>query len=134
MALDSPGRVLIVMDHELVAQSVALTLNHRLFVARITSGPADATSIVATWRPHLAMVEMDLGDDQFLEQLGLRTDQPSGGVPVIGLTRRDDLQSKLTAFAQGVDDIMTVPFSPEELLARALALVRRVYGEPVPMQ
>jgi DNA-binding response OmpR family regulator len=30
-----------------------------------------------------------------------------------------------------VDDIMTVPFAPEELLARVLALVRRVYSAPV---
>jgi DNA-binding response OmpR family regulator len=35
----------------------------------------------------------------------------------------------LAAFEAGVDDIMTVPFSPEELLARVMALTRRAYGE-----
>ena len=43
----------------------------------------------------------------------------------LALTRRGDLRTKLEAFERGVDDIMTLPFSPEELLARVLALVRR---------
>ena len=50
-------------------------------------------------------------------------------VPVIALTRRGDLKTKLEAFERGVDDILTVPFSPEELVARALAVMRRTYGE-----
>jgi DNA-binding response OmpR family regulator len=52
-------------------------------------------------------------------------------LPVIGLTRRGDLKTKLAAFEAGVDDILTVPFAPEELLARVLALVRRGYSAPV---
>jgi DNA-binding response OmpR family regulator len=35
------------------------------------------------------------------------------------------LKNKLAAFEAGVDDILTVPFAPEELLARVIALVRR---------
>jgi DNA-binding response OmpR family regulator len=50
---------------------------------------------------------------------------------VIALTRRGDLKSKLAAFEQGVDDILTVPFSPEELVARVLALMRRSYRDAV---
>jgi two-component system alkaline phosphatase synthesis response regulator PhoP len=49
-------------------------------------------------------------------------------LPVIGLTRRGDLKNKLAAFELGVDDILTVPFAPEELLARVIALVRRSYS------
>jgi DNA-binding response OmpR family regulator len=43
--------------------------------------------------------------------------------------RRGDLRTKLTAFERGVDDIMTVPFSPEELLARVLVITRRTLGQ-----
>ena len=50
-------------------------------------------------------------------------------LPVIALTRRGDLATKLAAFEQGVDDILTVPFSPEEFVARTLALMRRTYRE-----
>jgi two-component system, OmpR family, response regulator RegX3 len=41
------------------------------------------------------------------------------------------LKSKLNAFELGVDDILTVPFAPEELLARVIALVRRAYSDAV---
>jgi len=48
--------------------------------------------------------------------------------PVLALTRRGDLKTKLRAFDLGVDDIITVPFSPEELLARAIVITRRSSG------
>ena len=134
MALESPGRVLIVMDRPLVAQSVVLTLDHGLFIARITGDGEEAASLATEWRPHLAVVDMDLGDNRFLARLGLRSPTVKVNLPIVGLTRRGDLKAKLAAFDQGVDDIMTVPFSPEELLARVLALTRRTYGEPMQLR
>jgi DNA-binding response OmpR family regulator len=50
---------------------------------------------------------------------------------VVGLTRRGDLATKLSAFDAGVDDILTVPFSPEELLARCIVVSRRSNGKNV---
>jgi two-component system, OmpR family, response regulator RegX3 len=41
------------------------------------------------------------------------------------------LKTKLNAFELGVHDILTVPFAPEELLARVIALVRRAYSDAV---
>jgi DNA-binding response OmpR family regulator len=49
----------------------------------------------------------------------------------MALTRRGDLKSKLAAFERGVDDILTLPFSPEEFVARTLAVMRRSYSEAV---
>jgi DNA-binding response OmpR family regulator len=51
----------------------------------------------------------------------------------LGLTRRGDLKTKLKAFDLGVDDILTVPFSPEELLARSIVVTRRATGMDRPM-
>src|SRR5205814_6143946 len=42
-----------------------------------------------------------------------------------------DLKSKLAAFEAGVQDILTLPFAPEELLARVIAVVRRSYRNAV---
>ena len=53
--------------------------------------------------------------------------------PVLGLTRRGDLPTKLKAFDLGVDDILTVPFSPEELLARCVVITRRASGTDRPL-
>jgi DNA-binding response OmpR family regulator len=53
--------------------------------------------------------------------------------PVLGLTLRGDLKTKLKAFDLGVDDILTVPFSPEELLARCIVITRRTTGTTRPI-
>jgi DNA-binding response OmpR family regulator len=52
-------------------------------------------------------------------------------IPTLALTKHDDLRTRLAAFEQGVDDVMTIPFSPEELLARVLVITRRSYGKPL---
>jgi DNA-binding response OmpR family regulator len=119
------------MDQNVIVEVINLTLNHGVYVTRAAKKMADAVALLKEWRPHLAVVDMDLAGDQFMKHIG--TTEPTAGerLPVLALTRRGDLKTKLAAFEQGVDDIMTVPFSPEELLARVLALTRRTYGATV---
>ena len=51
-------------------------------------------------------------------------------IPVIMLTAKDDLQSKVKGLDLGADDYLSKPFAMEELLARVRALARR-HGEVV---
>ena len=53
----------------------------------------------------------------------VRARRPS--LPVLVLTARDDLDSKVRALDRGADDYLTKPFAFEELLARIRALTRR---------
>ena len=55
----------------------------------------------------------------------LRDDNASASVPIIVLTARDDLATKLRLFAAGADDYLTKPFEPLELIARIDATTRR---------
>jgi DNA-binding response OmpR family regulator len=72
------------------------------------------------------VIDMDHDDSgQLLRRLGAAGSLTGSVIPVLGLTRRGDLRTKLRAFELGVDDILTVPFSPEELLARAIVISRR---------
>jgi two-component system response regulator PhoP len=48
--------------------------------------------------------------------------------PILILTARDDLQSKIEGVEAGADDYLTKPFRFDELLARARALVARFSG------
>jgi DNA-binding response OmpR family regulator len=106
---------------------IELTLNHGLFIVRAASSLAEADTILSEWQPHLAVVDMDLDDSSdLLERVGASNTLTQSVTPVLGLTRRGDLQTKLRAFELGVDDILTVPFSPEELLARPDQATRRV--------
>ena len=127
-SVQEPARVLIVVEMPVVAETVRLTLDHGTYATRHAATSAEAREAFESWRPHLAVIDMDLGGKVLLNELGLSEDRISTSIPVLALTRRGDLRTKLAAFEQGVDDIVTVPFSPEELLARMLALTRRAYG------
>jgi two-component system alkaline phosphatase synthesis response regulator PhoP len=108
---------------------VELTLNHGLFTVRAATALVEAENMLAEWRPHLVVIDMDHDDSEALLRRITRSQGLSGhGTPALGLTRRGDLKTKLDAFDLGVDDILTVPFSPEELLARAIVITRRVLG------
>jgi len=129
VAQTSARRALVLHERAPLIDLIELTLNHGLFVVRAAYDGAAAAAIVRDWRPHLAVVDMDNeGSTDLLAILGAsRTLEPSV-TPVLGLTRRGDLRTKLRAFDLGVDDILTVPFSPEELLACAIVITRRATG------
>ena len=122
-------RALVLHDRPLVVDLIRLTLNHGLFVVRAAGDLAEAESILVDWRPHMTIVDMDHDDSSnLLQRLGASNSLRRSVTPVLGLTRRGDLQTKLKAFDLGVDDILTVPFSPEELLARSIVISRRAAG------
>lgn len=121
-----PARVLLVIDQPVLAEMVKLALNHGVFVPRVAATAEDAAALLRTWRPHLAIMDMDICQGQLMDDL--RAAAPGAPhMPVIALTRKGDLATTLAAFDWGVDDLLTIPFSPEELLARSLAVMRRTY-------
>lgn len=122
-------RALILHDGPVVVDLIELTLNHGLFVVRRATTIDEAIAIATGWRPNLAIVDMEHADSTaLLSQLGASSSLSGSLTPVLGLTRRGDLKTKLRAFDLGVDDILTVPFSPEELLARSIVVSRRSSG------
>ena len=122
-------RALVLHDRPLVVDLIELTLNHGLFVVRAATSLAEAEAILVDWRPDLSVVDMDHDDSTgLLKALGASNTMQRSVTPVLGLTRRGDLKTKLQAFDLGVDDILTMPFSPEELLARSIVITRRASG------
>jgi DNA-binding response OmpR family regulator len=124
--LHSPARVLLVIDQPVLAELVKFALNHGVFVPRGAGDAHEATVALREWQPHLSLIDMDLYQGHLMAELG-KLAPPIERPPVIALTRRGDLKTTLAAFDWGVDDLLTVPFSPEELLARSLAVMRRTY-------
>jgi DNA-binding response OmpR family regulator len=127
-------RALVLHDRPLVVDLITLTLTHGGLVVRAASNLAEAEAILADWPPDLTVIDMDHDDSTaLLRLLGASTTMKRSGLPVLGLTRRGDLKMKLRAFDLGVDDILTMPFSPEELLARAIVISRRATGVDLPL-
>ncbi len=127
-------RALVLHDRSMVVDLIQLTLNHGLFIVTAARDLAEAKAILARWRPHIGVVDMDHADsERLLRLLGVSSSLDKSVTPVLGLTRRGDLSTKLRAFDLGVDDILTVPFSPEELLARCVVIARRSTGNERPI-
>ena len=127
-------RAMVLHTQRLVVDLIELTLNHGLFVVRAAESLAEAEAILAAWRPHMTVIDMDHDDSTaLLQRLGASNTLTRSPTPVLGLTRRGDLKTKLRAFDLGVDDILTVPFVPEELLARSIVITRRVLGTDRPL-
>jgi len=136
IAADVPDvrRALVFHDRQLIVDMIELTLNHGVFMIRAADSLAAVEEVLREWLPHMAVVDMDHDDSTaLLQRLGASSTLRKSTVPVLGLTRRGDLRTKLRAFDLGVDDILTLPFSPEELLARAIVITRRASGTDRPI-
>jgi two-component system, OmpR family, alkaline phosphatase synthesis response regulator PhoP len=127
-------RALVLHDRPLVVDLITLTLNHGVFAVRAATNLVEAEAILADWRPHMTVIDMDHDDSTaLLKRIGASNTLRRSVTPVLGLTRRGDLKTKLRAFDLGVDDILTMPFSPEELLARSIVITRRSTGTDRPI-
>jgi DNA-binding response OmpR family regulator len=108
---------LAVVDVDLARGTIMASLGYpRVTKGRAVDGPSDAIEGLPVDEPGPA-------GDRPRDRPG----EPARGarIPVVALTRRGDVRAKLSAFEQGVDDLLAVPFSPEELVARVVAVLRR---------
>jgi two-component system KDP operon response regulator KdpE len=125
----SQTRVLLLLARPVLIALIKLTLNHGNYSTRVVAIAGEVETAVDEWQPHLLILDMDLDGTQIIALVS--RGRPHGRLPVIGLTRRGDLRNKLAAFEAGVDDILTVPFAPEELLARVIVVLRHSYSGAV---
>ena len=67
-------RAFVLNDRPLIVDLIELTLNHGLFVVRSAQNFAEATRILETWGPDIAVLDMDHEDTpQVLHALGRPT-------------------------------------------------------------
>jgi two-component system, OmpR family, KDP operon response regulator KdpE len=121
-------RVLFVLGDRAVANTVDLTLRHGGYDRRSASTVADAKAALSEWKPQLLILDIDLEAGAGIQIID---DARAGGpIGIIALTRRSDLRGKLDAFERGADDYIVFPFIPDDLVARARAVIRRAVGHP----
>jgi len=126
-------RVFVFTGQRFLAEMIKLTLNHGVFVTRADPDVTEAAAIIRDWRPHLVVVDQDSAGSQLLDEMGIDRAAGASPIPIISVTRNRSLGAMLLAFERGVDDVLSVPISPEELLARVLAITRRTYGQTFPL-
>ena len=112
-----------------LANLVAVTLRHGAYETRDVTTEADLRTALRDWQPHMAFIDID-HYQSFIEILG---GMERGKLPILAFTRKRDTAVKLNAFERGADDIVEVPFTLDEIVARPYALLRRAHGIRTPL-
>lgn len=109
-----------------LANTIDVILRHGSYVRRFEIAVKEASAAIAAWKPHLLLLEIDLEAGAGIELINEA--RAGGPIGIIALTRRSDLRGKLGAFERGADDYIGVPFVPDDLIARARAVLLRTHG------
>jgi DNA-binding response OmpR family regulator len=122
----SGTRVVVVEDDPSVAELVTLYLKNAGFVVEHCATAAEARAAFALGAPACVVLDLGLPDADGLELFAeLRRMHDS---PVVALTARAEDVQKVAGLDAGLDDYLTKPFNPRELVARVNAVIRRATG------
>jgi len=120
-------RCLIVTEDRFLARLIDLLMDHGEYERRPLSDARDAGLAIDEWAPHLIILDIDIDDGRGIDLIAMWKGRGQR-LPIIGVTRRTSIQARLGAFERGIDDLLVVPFPPEELVARSIGVMRRVHS------
>jgi DNA-binding response OmpR family regulator len=121
---DSQHRILVVDDEPNIVDVVSMALRFQGFEIESAGTGADALAAVASFKPHLIVLDVMLPDMEGFD-VAQRLGAQRARVPIIFLTARDATDDKIRGLTLGGDDYVTKPFSLEELVARIRSILRR---------
>ncbi|NWG15347.1 MAG: response regulator transcription factor [Chloroflexi bacterium] len=122
--------ILIVEDDEDTAEVVSTLLNEAGYLTVAVDRGDLALTQIASCSPDLVLLDLNLPDIHGLEVL--KQVRSQSFLPMIVLSGYGRERDKVIALEAGADDYMAKPFSPEELVARVAALLRRIDWTPQP--
>jgi len=119
----SKPRVLVVEDDNEIADVLRRSLRIEGYDVKVSGDGTQALDEAGLFEPDAVVLDLGLpGMDGIDVARRLRED---GDVPILILTARDALDSRVEGLDSGADDYLVKPFEREELLARLRALLRR---------
>ena len=123
--------ILVVDDEPDISALVAYHLAREAYRVRTASSGPEAIRAAELERPDLIVLDLMLpgmSGLQVLEELRRRPETQE--IPVILLTARREEQDRIAGLKLGADDYVAKPFSPQELILRVGAVLRRVQQAP----
>lgn len=123
----SKDLILVVEDEPSIAEVVGLYLRRAGFQVRFAQDGLEAEKIIEAQPPNLIVMDLMLPNlDGF--ELTRRLREYSD-LPIIMLTARRDEIDRITGLEIGADDYVLKPFSPQELVSRVRAVLRRTQNK-----
>ena len=122
--------ILIVDDEAAIRDMVGITLDLAGFTSISAANAHDAHISVIDNKPDLILLDWMLPGGSGIELARrLRRDEITTNIPIIMLTAKASEDNKVQGLNEGVDDYVTKPFSPRELVARIKTVLRRINGK-----
>ena len=122
------SKVLVVDDEAHIVELARLYLTREGYDVEGVGDGAQALTRFGQLKPDLVVLDIMLpGIDGLTICKEIRKQSQ---VPIIMLTAKDEVTDKVVGLEVGADDYLTKPFHPQELVARAKALLRRAKIEP----
>lgn len=118
--------ILLVEDEAAIREMVALALGKAGFEVRLAQSVEDAEAAIRLRQPDLILLDWMLPGQSGLDYARrLKRDKPTRSLPIIMLTARGEEDDRVRGLDTGIDDYVSKPFSPRELVARIKAVLRR---------
>ncbi len=126
-------RILLAEDNKTLADWLEKALRHAGYAVDCMHDGVDADHLLLTQNYDLVVLDLGLPRMDGLDILR-RLRRRGSVTPVLILTARGEVDSRVEGLNLGADDYLTKPFSLSELEARINAVIRRAQGAASPVQ
>jgi DNA-binding response OmpR family regulator len=116
--------ILVVEDEASIAEVVSLYLQRAGFSVQIAADGKKAMSVFEREQPDFVILDLMLPEVDGLSLTRWLRDRSD--VPIIMLTARREEMDRIAGLEMGADDYVVKPFSPQELVSRVRAVMRRL--------
>ncbi len=123
-ASDRAVRVLVVEDDQEIAQVLQRSLRLDGYDVKLAGDGVQALEEAHAFLPDVIVLDLGLPRLDGID-VAKRLRDDGDDVPILVLTARDALESRVEGLDVGADDYLVKPFERQELLARLRALLRR---------
>ncbi|MGI6659937.1 MAG: response regulator transcription factor [Dethiobacteraceae bacterium] len=121
--------ILVVDDEEKIARVISAYLQKEGFAVTQVNDGAEALQLAQSGDYDLMVLDLMLPGLSG-EEITKRLRQSGNNIPIIMLTAKGGEEERILGLGLGADDYVVKPFSPGELVARVLAVLRRVRTVP----
>ncbi|MGE6228751.1 response regulator transcription factor [Paenibacillus chitinolyticus] len=122
-------KVLVVDDEPSISMLIEFNLKLVGFEVQCVYDGEAVFDVIGQFRPDIIVLDLMLPKMDGL-QVCRKLRSQNNLVPIIMLTAMQDLSDKIAGLDNGADDYMTKPFSPQELISRIQAIIRRIQTLP----
>ena len=126
----SEGKILVVEDEPSIGEVVSLYLRRAGYEVTVVQDGQAALDLLSRETPTLVVLDLMLPKVDGLEIT--RWLRARGDVPIIMLTARREETDRIAGLEMGADDYVVKPFSPQELVSRVRAVLRRAKRDSEP--